>query len=69
MDRVLEVRGLSKRYGKGCPSCFDKTGPDYDSNICPDCGSVVAAQDVCFDLYTGESSASWANRAQVNPPQ
>lgn len=54
MDRVLEVRGLSKRYGKGCPSCFDKTGPDYDSNICPDCGSVVAAQDVCFDLYTGE---------------
>lgn len=54
MDRVLEVRGLSKRYGRGCPSCFDKTGPDYDSNICPDCGSVVAAQDVCFDLYTGE---------------
>ncbi|MET0008848.1 MAG: ATP-binding cassette domain-containing protein [Candidatus Thiodiazotropha sp. 6PLUC9] len=54
MDKVLKVRGLSKRYGKGCATCFDKTGPDFDSNICPDCGSVVAAHDVCFDLYAGE---------------
>jgi len=54
MDNVLKVRGLSKRYGKGCPSCYEKTGPDFDTNICPDCGSVVAAHDVSFDLYAGE---------------
>lgn len=54
MDKVLEVRGLSKVYGKGCPSCFDKTGPQFNSNICPDCGSVVAAHDLNFDLYKGE---------------
>ncbi|MEW8424037.1 MAG: ATP-binding cassette domain-containing protein [Candidatus Thiodiazotropha sp.] len=54
MDRVLKVRNLSKRYNKGCPACYRKTGADFDSNICPDCGSVVAAHDVSFDLYAGE---------------
>jgi putative phosphonate transport system ATP-binding protein len=54
MAKVLKVRGLSKRYGKGCTSCYEKTGPDFDTNICPDCGSVVAAHDLSFDLYAGE---------------
>jgi putative phosphonate transport system ATP-binding protein len=54
MDKVLEVKGLSKRYGKGCSACYERTGPAFDSNICPLCGSVVAAHDVCFDLYRGE---------------
>ena len=54
MDKVLQVRELSVVYGKGCSSCYEKTGPDFDSNICPDCGSVVAAHDVSFDLYRGE---------------
>ncbi|MEE4378110.1 MAG: ATP-binding cassette domain-containing protein [Candidatus Competibacteraceae bacterium] len=54
MDKVLEVRNLSKRYGKGCPACFAKTGPLFESNICPDCGSVVAIHDISFDLYRGE---------------
>lgn len=54
MDKVLEVRGLSKVYGDGCASCFEKTGPQFDSNICPDCGSVVAAHDLNFDLFKGE---------------
>jgi len=54
MDKVLEVRNLSKRYGKACPSCFAKTGPLFESNICPDCGSVVAIHDISFDLYQGE---------------
>jgi putative phosphonate transport system ATP-binding protein len=54
MAKVLEVQGLSKIYGKGCLNCYDKTGPDVDSNICPDCGSVVAAHNVSFDLYAGE---------------
>ena len=54
MDKVLEVRNLSKVYGQGCPSCFELTGPEYDTNICPHCGSVVAAHNVSFDLYKGE---------------
>lgn len=27
MDKILEVRGLSKVFGKGCPKCFESTGP------------------------------------------
>lgn len=54
MDKVLEVENLSKVYGPGCPSCFELTGPAFDTNICPECGSVVAAHNVSFDLYKGE---------------
>ena len=54
MDKVLEVNNLSKVYGHGCPSCFDLTGPEYNTNICPQCGSVIAAHNVSFDLYKGE---------------
>jgi len=54
MDKVLEVNNLSKVYGCGCASCFDLTGPEFNTNICPECGSVVAAHNVSFDLYKGE---------------
>lgn len=54
MEKILEVRGFSKVFGKGCANCFDKTGPDLDTNICPDCGSVVAAHNLSLDLYKGE---------------
>jgi putative phosphonate transport system ATP-binding protein len=54
MDKVLSVSGLSKRYGRGCAVCYAKTGPEHDTNICPYCGSVVAAHNVSFDLYQGE---------------
>ena len=54
MDKILEVRGISKIFGKGCPKCFESTGPEFDTNICPHCGSVVAAHDLSFDLYKGE---------------
>lgn len=54
MDKVLSVEGLSKRYGKGCDACYSLTGPNLETNICPHCGSVVAAHDVSFDLYAGE---------------
>lgn len=54
MNKILEVRGLSKIFGKGCPRCFESTGPKFDTNICPHCGSVVAAHDLSFDLYEGE---------------
>lgn len=54
MFNVLKVRGLSKIYGEGCSACFDKTGAEYNTNICPNCGSVVASHDLNFDLYQGE---------------
>jgi putative phosphonate transport system ATP-binding protein len=54
MDKVLSVTGLSKRYGSGCDLCYQQTGPGFDTNICPSCGSVVAAHDVSFNLYQGE---------------
>ena len=53
-NRILSVRGLSRIHGEACPLCIDSTGPAHDTNICPHCGSVVAAHDVNFDLYRGE---------------
>lgn len=53
-EKILEVRNLSKVYGKGCSKCFESTGPENDTNICPHCGSVVAAHNISFDLYKGE---------------
>lgn len=54
MNKILEVRGLSKVYGTGCPLCLDETGPEANTNLCPHCGSVLAIHDVNFDLYEGE---------------
>jgi putative phosphonate transport system ATP-binding protein len=54
MRKILEVRNLSKIYGKGCPRCIESTGPEADTNMCPHCGSVVAIHDVSFDLHEGE---------------
>ncbi|WP_094604135.1 Putative phosphonates utilization ATP-binding protein PhnK [Sporomusa silvacetica DSM 10669] len=51
---VLTVRGLAKIYGPGCPQCFVRTGPAYESNICPLCGTIVACHDISFDLAQGE---------------
>jgi putative phosphonate transport system ATP-binding protein len=48
------VRGLTKIHGAGCERCIESTGPEHDTNICPHCGSVVAAHDVSFDLRPGE---------------
>jgi putative phosphonate transport system ATP-binding protein len=54
MNKILEVRRLSKTYGPGCPLCLESTGPEADTNLCPYCGSVVAIHDVSFDLFEGE---------------
>ncbi|MBU2580780.1 MAG: ATP-binding cassette domain-containing protein [Alphaproteobacteria bacterium] len=54
MRPILEVRGLSRTYGPGCPSCVDATGPSHQRNVCPHCGSVVAVHDVSFTLMPGE---------------
>ena len=54
MSPILQVRGLTKIHGSGCERCIESTGPEQDTNICPHCGSVVAAHDVSFDLKPGE---------------
>ncbi|MGF6292342.1 ATP-binding cassette domain-containing protein [Paraburkholderia youngii] len=54
MSPILQVRGLTKIHGTGCERCIESTGPEQDTNICPHCGSVVAAHDVSFDLRPGE---------------
>lgn len=51
---VLDVRGLDKIYGPGCPHCFELTGPEYGRNICPECGTLVACHDISLDLRQGE---------------
>ena len=51
---LLEVRGLTHIYGPGCNSCLELTGPDWETNICPRCGAVVAVGDVSFELYPDE---------------
>jgi len=51
---MLEVSGLTQIYGKGCPACLSTTGAPANTNICCRCGSVVAVQQVSFDLYPGE---------------
>lgn len=55
MQALIRVRGLSKRFGAGCPLCLPSTGPAQESNVCPHCGSVVACNDVSFDLYRNEA--------------
>ncbi len=54
MKKILEVRSLDKIYGPGCSKCFESTGPEVNSNLCPHCGSVVAVHGVSFDLHAGE---------------
>lgn len=54
MNQILKVRGLTKIYGSGCPQCSTSTGAEANTNICPFCGSLIAAWDINFDLYQGE---------------
>jgi putative phosphonate transport system ATP-binding protein len=55
MQPLIRIRGLSKRFGPGCPHCAELTGPAHDTNLCTACGSVIACNDLSFDLYQGEA--------------
>lgn len=47
---VLSVRGLTVRYGGGCPHC-DRSRV---KNRCEACGAIWAADDLSLDVYPGE---------------
>ena len=53
-EQVLQVSGLSKLYGRGCDECTGLTGPQWDTNVCPRCSTVVACSGVGFTLRRGE---------------
>jgi len=55
MNRLLEVNDLTKIYGSGCSQCMSFTiTPEANTNVCPECGSVVACNSVSFKLNRGE---------------
>ena len=51
---IVEVKGLRKLYGPGCEMCGENTGPDAGTNLCSNCGTITALDDISFDLYSGE---------------
>ena len=54
MEPLLKARNLSKIFGSGCQHCIAATGPEAETNVCPHCNSVVACNDVNFDLFPNE---------------
>jgi putative phosphonate transport system ATP-binding protein len=51
---AMQVKDLSMIFGKGCDRCYQVTGPDFETNVCRCCGSVVACHDISFDLHLNE---------------
>lgn len=51
---LLQVSGLSKRYGAGCEHCAKPRTGGRESSRCPHCGSIWACRDIGFELYPGE---------------
>lgn len=51
---LLELKELSKVFGKTCGRCLENTGVDRAGAICPICGSVVAVNRVCLSMHAGE---------------
>jgi putative phosphonate transport system ATP-binding protein len=55
MEPLIRVGGLTKRFGPGCGRCAEATGPEQETNLCRYCGTVVACNDVGFELYRDEA--------------
>lgn len=51
---LLRVRGLTKIYGEPISNSIAYTGPEYNTNICPETDAIVACAEIDFDLYPGE---------------
>ncbi len=43
---IVQVRGLTRRFGSGCADCMALTGPERETNQCPSCRSVIACREV-----------------------
>jgi putative phosphonate transport system ATP-binding protein len=54
MKPFLQVRGLSKRFGKGCETCNHADLSEIENNLCPSCSTVTACLNVSFDLHPDE---------------
>ena len=55
MQPLIRIRNLSKQFGQGCDRCLDSTGPEHDTNLCPHCSSVMACNNVSFDIFPNEA--------------
>ena len=51
---LLKVEGLTKIYGSPNNNSIHQTGPQFDSNICPETNAIVACADINFELFPGE---------------
>ena len=51
---LLRVRNLTKIYGEPGERTLELTGPEMNSNMCPETDSIVACAGISFDLYPGE---------------
>lgn len=52
-EKILSVKGLTKKYGSGCLKCTcDFT--TLTKNYCPHCHTIYACREVTFDLYKSE---------------
>jgi len=51
---LLEVKNISKIFGKSCGSCLEHTGEKNAGAICPVCNSVVGVNRVSLSMNGGE---------------
>jgi putative phosphonate transport system ATP-binding protein len=51
---LLRIRNLTKVFGEVTPGVCERTGPKFNTNICPKTGAIVACSNISFDLYPGE---------------
>jgi len=52
--KLLEVRGLTKRFGPGCTICETQEAHRGLSSRCSRCGTIWACRSIDLDLYPGE---------------
>lgn len=51
---ILNIKNLSKVFGKSCSFCLEDTGAKFNSSICPKCKSIVGVNRVNLCLNKGE---------------
>ena len=51
---VFEIKNLTRLFGTRCARCLELTGAAAGTNICPDCGTVVALNGVNLRVPKGE---------------